>query len=64
MKEIISKAKFTISFASSSAGRIARELWWSKEEFSFSQYHSPTVHAHISPGECIVGFVGDHSSGT
>jgi hypothetical protein len=41
MKDILSMAKFIISFASSHAlllvdpaGRINRELWWTNQEFS------------------------------
>jgi hypothetical protein len=36
MKEILLKAKFVIYFTSSycSAGRIARELWWTNQDIS------------------------------
>jgi hypothetical protein len=62
MKEILHKAKFVIYFTipsnlllDDSAGRIARELWWTNQEFSpvdkFIPWFSMLIYIYLLVGE-------------
>jgi hypothetical protein len=62
MNEDTSKAKFIISFAKflliccwMTVGRIARELWWTNQEFYHVCIIPPWLSMLISPGGGIMG---------